>query len=78
MKAEVKLICSRCGKEFAMSKGVETQEEKESWGKWVKDTYKNPYCPECMIAKAVQQDVTKGVIGGSSVAIRRLMGEKKR
>ena len=77
MKAEVKLICSKCGKEFAISKGVETQEEKESWEKWAKDTYKSPYCPECTIAKDAQLNATKGVVGGSSVVIGRLLGKKK-
>lgn len=47
MKATVTLICSKCGKQFVMEKGVETEEKKRSWEQWAKDTYKSPYCPEC-------------------------------
>ena len=54
MLAKVTLICSRCGKEFEMTHGVDTQEEKESWEKWAKETYRNPYCPDCTHAKSIQ------------------------
>ena len=59
MKAEVKLICSRCGKEFTMTRGVETAEEKASWEKWVRETYTSPYCPECSQIKSEQSEKMK-------------------
>ena len=72
MLAKVTLKCTKCGKDFDMTHGVETQEEQDSWVKWVKDTYKSPYCPECAKAKDVQLTATKGVVGGASVAIQRI------
>lgn len=47
MRAFVVLTCSKCGCKFTMDKGVQSQEEKESWERWAKDTYKSPYCPKC-------------------------------
>ena len=47
MKAEVILKCSKCGKDFTMDHAVTTLEEKKSWEKWAKETYKSPYCPIC-------------------------------
>ncbi len=72
MLAKVTLICTKCGKEFDMTHGVETQEEKDSWEKWVKDTYRSPYCPECARQKDMQLSATKGVLGGATVAVRRI------
>lgn len=59
MIAKVVLTCSRCGKEFEMSHGVDTIEEKESWEKWALETYKSPYCPECSKVKSRQSQKMK-------------------
>ena len=68
MLAKVTLTCSKCGRDFEMTHGVETQEEKEQWEQWAKETYKSPYCPECRDIKGEQLDTMKGVGGGFAVA----------
>ena len=59
MYAKVTLKCSRCGKDFDMTKAVQNEQEKESWENWARETYKSPYCPECMGVKSGQSQKMK-------------------
>ena len=68
MIAKVTLTCSKCGKEYEITHGVQTAEEKESWEKWARETYRSPYCPDCAHVKDAQLNTLQGSGGGFAVA----------